>query len=690
MSNVGNGTNDTAFSGAANQTNGTTGSPPDSAAEEEDFWEQHGWWVVLCLAGSSGILGVGHGMRSWHSQTRALNGESGTEADNVFDGVVCETGGEDGSRLVKFLADEMEKRRAGGGSFVAQSVASVSTAQPSPTASNSLSVASEGVLQGGGGVVSVSSSTRQSSSGPVEDHPASTSSVVVTSMPDSGMGATMSSSRRRASVCSVASASRRNSISSLVDGDDADEETNVVVLAKKFRVQVHGQHTASSGTSRIVFGRNQHDRQRVAVKLFRSERDFERELDFLMELQEPTKVIPLCDRPIYGLPSEVAEHEITEHASDGGAEDDKRRENLALFFPEFSAGGLVLQRAERNMLEFVETMGRELTLHEALLWGQQMVASLAWIHSREVVWADCKLANYLLVLEPGAVLPVLKACDFGTSMFYGEVFSTFSPPEQINDRAQEEPSSVWDWWTSSGALMTARGGVVTGEQEQAPNETTGVRSDLARFGVTPQYAPPERVAAFYAKKNKNLKAHSSYDIWALGVCLYRILAGTDLFASESEAWDKLQQCVLEPNLFRSQFLEEKLIKNCNESAARLLKDMLTVKCALRPTANNVLGRALFRGGSTLNVSNLYSRMKSGFTKLEAKVDRAAEAVRISPPISSPSGPPKLSQAYSLLAGVRWELFSRALSHLPFPFSFSFSLKGGVECLPPPPTPPCRF
>ena len=633
-----NATNGIMASGG-NQTQTNSTSPPQRPdAEEEDLWESHGWWIVLSVAGSSAALGVAYGMRSFYQTRSIATSEMDKDLDNL-NGVVCETSEDSvvddpgGSRLVKFLAEEREKTRG-----TPPSVVSTGTHHPlsSPTTSSSLSVATDAVGE------SWLSSLSRHSSGAV-DPTASTSSSVALPLsggsepalpppPSAGERA-----RRRVSVSSVIS-SRRNSVCSLPD-DDETTSANVVVLAKKFRVEVDGKHTASSGASRIVFGYNLHNRQRVAVKLFKNEKDFERERDFLMELQEPTKVIPLCDRPIYGHPPPKNEGAANAEEENYKPEDhDKRLEkNLALFFPEFPAGGLVLQHAERNMQEFVETRA-ELTLHEALLWGQQMVASLAWIHSRNILWADCKLANYLLVLEPGSVVPVLKACDFGTSLEFGELFPALCDAKHdvgsgtsTGEGEQEHNASAWDW--ASGVLMTARGLGLGEAQDLGKNDDHAPEDDMARFGVTPQYAPPERVVVFYGAKSKTagpqeLRAHNSYDMWALGVCLYRILAGFDLFDSEETAWDELQDSFLHPEVFEKQLRHEKLspVERRNESAARLLKDLLVVNPALRPTANKVLGRALFRGGSTINAKSLYSRMRSGFSKLEEKVDRAADAV----------------------------------------------------------------
>lgn len=102
--------------------------------------------------------------------------------------------------------------------------------------------------------------------------------------------------------------------------------------------------------------------------------------------------------------------------------------------------------------------------------------------------------------------------------------------------------------------------------------------------------------------------------------MYRILTGLDLFASQQEAWDQLQ------NVDVQEFLREKLVlvERRNESAARLLGDMLALHPKQRPTANSVQGRPVWRGGSTINV---YSKMKSAFTKIEEKVDSATEAVK---------------------------------------------------------------
>lgn len=365
---------------------GRKSSPP--AAQTKDTWER--WWVVLCLAGVSGVLVAVYGMRTW-KRNKAASEVLG----NNFDGVVlssCVVGesGDDDSTVIS----EKEPPPSLGASGVSTSVPTPTV--PSPTeggGTSSLCGDEHSCLEASHDVVEFS---RQQS---VEDE-----------VPPPSGGAA-----RRGSRASSAASSRRNSIGGAGIEDHPITSKDFVFLVSKYRVEKQGFQKGASNASRIVFGQSLHNRQAVAVKLFKNQHDFEWELDFLRELQEPTKVIPLYD-PIYGCDEK--------NEDDDGS---RERENLGAIFPQFPAGGLVMQKAERSLQEFLYSRGAgELSFPEALLWSQQMVGIVAWIHSRGIVWANCKLANFLLVLEPGSVLPVLKGCDFGKALEVGDVFPPLS------------------------------------------------------------------------------------------------------------------------------------------------------------------------------------------------------------------------------------------------------------------------
>ena len=105
---------------------------------------------------------------------------------------------------------------------------------------------------------------------------------------------------------------------------------------------------------------------------------------------------------------------------------------------------------------------------------------LYMIYSLFQVWADCKPGNFLLVKDANAMMPRLVACDFSTAMTVGDKI---------------DPSGM----------------------------------------ATPQYAPPERIWAVTSGGGGNLTAQASFDIWSFGLCLYRILTGSEFFSSDGEA-----------------------------------------------------------------------------------------------------------------------------------------------------------
>ena len=233
-------------------------------------------------------------------------------------------------------------------------------------------------------------------------------------------------------------------------------------------------------------------------------------------------------------------------------------------YPDYGATALVLAKAEKSLDQLINLVN--LAAHEVVGLGQQITAVIAHIHSKRICWADCKPANFLMLRDPNSLTPRLVACDFASGRDFGE--------------------------------------------------------DLDMF-ATPQYCPPEFCWA--VTRNVSVKAHFSFDIWSLGICLYRLMQGDEFFVSDEDALEvfgkskKFQQKIIE------QFVESRIRTITNEPAQRLLRDCLQVSHTDRPTADTLSNRALFKGGATVNMTSISKEMANQSLKL-AEIQDSIEEV----------------------------------------------------------------
>lgn len=193
----------------------------------------------------------------------------------------------------------------------------------------------------------------------------------------------------------------------------------------------------------------------------------------------------------------------------------------SVLYPLFRAPALVLLRAQKDFEVVLNSAG--LSRHQALAFAAEIVNIVAWVHSKRLVWADLKPANFLIVQDPVTMMPRLVACDFATAVQFGTEFS-------------------------------------------------------ANSGCSALYIPPELL------QKTGLRAHCSYDIWSLGVLLFRMLTNNDFWSSDEEALQTLRS----PNDL-DHHLTKRLhpLKTSNEQAYNLIKDILSPDPAQRPTADQV-------------------------------------------------------------------------------------------------------
>lgn len=126
----------------------------------------------------------------------------------------------------------------------------------------------------------------------------------------------------------------------------------------------------------------------------------------------------------------------------------------------------------------------------------------------------------------------------------------------------------------------------------------GDRDHFGEGAVTVQYMPPERYRAF--TERKELRAVFSYDIWALGVCLFRLMGDTPLFTSDVEALEQLKKVLTGDTSFLQQRLQ-----SLPRAVQRFLSSMLEVHAVDRPgQASELLQRAFFAGGATVACEKL--------------------------------------------------------------------------------------
>ena len=129
--------------------------------------------------------------------------------------------------------------------------------------------------------------------------------------------------------------------------------------------------------------------------------------------------------------------------------------------------------------------------------------------------------------------------------------------------------------------------------------------------------PPELAQS--QKSKASLPAHLSFDIWSLGISLFRMLTSGDFFHSDDEALMFLSMNTA-LDTYVSSRLQQTLgsggAPQSGEQEIHLLTDMLKSDASARPNCEALLGRAFFRGGATVNMARLQSKLG----KMDAKLD----------------------------------------------------------------------
>ena len=218
---------------------------------------------------------------------------------------------------------------------------------------------------------------------------------------------------------------------------------------------------------------------------------------------------------------------------------------------------LVLELLEGHNLEQVAIQVGAMSIGRAVRIAQQVCSALAAAHARRIVHRDLKPENVFLVRQAG-VSDFVKVLDFGISkMPFGRISGQFKlPPGADDDLLADVLLDPAGAGTRTGSLMG-----------------------------TPHYLSPEQAAD---ASTVDLRT----DVYALGVILYRLLAGRVPFraASVPELIARIVREQAPPLIARRPDvpapLHEAICRAMAKQREDRFPDMLTLTAALAPFAQH--------------------------------------------------------------------------------------------------------
>ena len=216
---------------------------------------------------------------------------------------------------------------------------------------------------------------------------------------------------------------------------------------------------------------------------------------------------------------------------------------------------IVMERGEDDLEKYVTT--RNVAHHELLGIVSRVVSVLDALHSSGITWMDLKAANFVRFLDHDNI-------------------------------------SVWRGIDLDGAIVT------------------GSAVSSAEFMVTPSYMAPELM-----RRPPGLLAAPSMDMWSLGMLFFRLVKQNcslwkclDLNSDEdiiravtSKTSEQLQVDV-------HSVLDQQFPRSRDGPLKRVLRDLLMVNPANRPSCREVKSRGLVTGDISFSPSRVISKMEA--------------------------------------------------------------------------------
>lgn len=221
---------------------------------------------------------------------------------------------------------------------------------------------------------------------------------------------------------------------------------------------------------------------------------------------------------------------------------------------------IVMEAADRNLKSVID--------HERIAgqnWSeiqkitQQIVIALDHVHEREFIHGDIKPLNIMRVGTEWKLIDMDASVNFKTNDYVGAKHSSaYIPPEMLDV-------------TPNGVLIRSyQTCEITGKVV-----TTGLQYEL-------------------------LKAHPSFDMWALGVTMYQLFTDEPLFLSTGEGnIDDRQLSMLAK--WTDEFKRDRLQKVKNLQARILLERLLSKDPLRRPSAHDVLQHPFMTNDPKANI-----------------------------------------------------------------------------------------
>ena len=232
---------------------------------------------------------------------------------------------------------------------------------------------------------------------------------------------------------------------------------------------------------------------------------------------------------------------------------------------------MVMERGKDDLEKYVMT--RNVEHHDLRVIVTRVVSVLDALHSSGLTWMDLKAANFVRFLD-------------------------------------RDEDWVWRGIDLDGAMVT------------------GSAVSSAEFMVTPSYMAPELM-----RRPPGLLAAPSMDMWSLGMLLFRLVKQNcslwkclDLNSDEEIIRAVTSKTSEQLQLDVHSVLDQQFPSSRDGPLKRVLRDLLMVNPAKRPSCRDVKSRGLVTGDISFSRSRVYSEMEAFNQGVEHKLGELHEEV----------------------------------------------------------------
>jgi ankyrin repeat protein/serine/threonine protein kinase len=347
-----------------------------------------------------------------------------------------------------------------------------------------------------------------------------------------------------------------------------------------------------SNNSMVMFAQDSVTKQPVAIKLMRHKGHY------LQELQSRQ-----------GLDSAFV---INVMAHFDGDENVKFRDELARKQKTEFNYCIVMPAARRNLSQILgqeNVAGKDAVVRRLF---EDLVNCVKHLHLNEILHGDIKPLNIMRDADDKLVLIDLDgSCKLGTPAGL-KCSPAYIPPEMLYfDKLRREYRVKRYTSTSAvagadGSNVDADGEVLDGQSSKGNAAAMEELKSARQTGYTPRPAGglgdinaiPEDGSVSSAQYAP-LIAHSSYDVWSLGLVLYHLCTGESLFLASFDNIDQADREILFK--WEDRFKRKKLDKIQNVQARNLVSRMLNKDPTKRPTLSAVLQHTYISGQAAVRM-----------------------------------------------------------------------------------------